>query len=1552
MTAIRVELQLADGSFTSGMLRAGQTVEGFRRQLLSTSPELRRLEAAGRPVIQSMQLMDGSTKTFLSTLRDVSVVAGVAALGVNTIVRAANGWAGSIIRVNAEMEKLTFQMRAMSTAADPIKDAADTVKYLRQQATMMPFSMKAITNSFVKLKATGTDPMNGSLQAIADGIAAFGGSDEAFNRTVVGITQAAGKGVLQMEELRQQIGESMPNAMRLLARSMGVTVGQLAKEIATGTVAAGPALQKLYDELNRVYGGTALRMMQTFSGQLTQLHTNIQNLSTNEGGSGFFDQVKTQLQDINMFLASDMANKMATSFGNGLASMVAGMRSGVSMVWEFREELTRLGTALAAGVGFVALSRGLTSLIGSLGAARVAIAGMTATFAQANSMMALGATGATATGTALLGLQYRALAVTTAIRGVAIGMAGIAPFAVALGLAVWGAGEYFGLFSNKVDDAYESLKKFGSQSAEEAKKITDNKIKQLQEQLRILSYRYEFKDGIKFELDADGDIMSDLPDLKPFIDELKKTRLESKKLVEETIRTEATRELEVYKRTLSETTGARQREYDKLQLERDKRYQEDLDAAQKHGTSIEAVEQEYQKQLLAHQVELSNSKLRIYDNELTKVRELSNSTNEIERRKAEEQLEYLTKLRLEEGQANIELNRKVFSVDKNSGNSNEQAQATERAREAIEKLKVEIAGLQANIDGSSSAVAKMNERIAQGDFGSIKAGGEEVKKLHEELLAAAAAKDALDKVMRGRQKAETDLAKIEEDLAEREMKLQEKKLGREISDIDRFQRRLMNGEYFGLGPYENVKKAIDEVVGSINAQGEAAANTGAYMRDHAFGTETIEQIDSVTAAIARMRDAITGVGTGLTSLNFSQLGENLTGQPGMLGRGFTGTITSGTNLMSKNMSVFGDPRTPGWKDANITSIQANNGMTVQVHKAAADAFKGFLNDLVGTGYKIKSLGGFNVRNKVNGKGLSEHAFGNAIDINPAQNPYGKNLITDMPSNIRELANKWNLSWGGDWKSVKDAMHFEWRGGQVNTPAQTAAPAQQQATNVPSFAPVMINDGVNKTNSLFDRSEELRKREYEVSIGESTEKVSDWIKKTNAETDELGQNAEKAGTRYTQLTKAIADGEFDPGNGDPEDRNPRAKRFEAALAAARAYDEKLKSVNEREKLTRQTDQEKVKIEEQRIELNRRIAEMQNKVKDPKYVPDSQELQRLQTDMDAYVSDMLKLANGNINDAGYKQALETRRQLINGQRQLEALDAQVAFNKETESLRQSLMTQSQLRQHNLQQALAGVDTWLQKQIANGANEVEAVRMAEEQKALIRAKYAQETSPMGKQMAEWGDLQGQLAQKSTQWMDSLAGGITDLIMGTGDLRSAIQGILKDMVNMGVKYLMSGMFNKNSALKPQAAGKGGKGAKGAAGSIATKGKVPFMAAHTGGIAGIATGLSRRVSPSVFAGAPKFHTGGVVGGGLLPSEVPIIAQKGEGIFTPEQMDAMGGFQQVQQFNFNSPITVNGSAGTPEQNDDLAKRMAREYQTAMRGMVADELRRQTKAGNFLNQRSR
>ena len=63
------------------------------------------------------------------------------------------------------------------------------------------------------------------------------------------------------------------------------------------------------------------------------------------------------------------------------------------------------------------------------------------------------------------------------------------------------------------------------------------------------------------------------------------------------------------------------------------------------------------------------------------------------------------------------------------------------------------------------------------------------------------------------------------------------------------------------------------------------------------------------------------------------------------------------------------------------------------------------------------------------------------------------------------------------------------------------------------------------------------------------------------------------------------------------------------------------------------------------------------------------------------------------------------------------------------------------------------------------------------------------------------------------------------------------------------------------------------------------YPVGHAGLLVGRSGGVRRLAPPEVFAAAPRYHAGGIAG--LLPDEVPIIARRGEGVFTPEQMAAL-----------------------------------------------------------------
>ncbi|MCA1907931.1 MAG: phage tail tape-measure protein, partial [Magnetospirillum sp.] len=99
--------------------------------------------------------------------------------------------------------------------------------------------------------------------------------------------------------------------------------------------------------------------------------------------------------------------------------------------------------------------------------------------------------------------------------------------------------------------------------------------------------------------------------------------------------------------------------------------------------------------------------------------------------------------------------------------------------------------------------------------------------------------------------------------------------------------------------------------------------------------------------------------------------------------------------------------------------------------------------------------------------------------------------------------------------------------------------------------------------------------------------------------------------------------------------------------------------------------------------------------------------------------------------------------------------------------------------------------------------------------------------------------------------------------------------------------------------------------GSVPVPSTGNFAIAHTGGLIGLDRLQTRTTSASVFAGAPKYH-----GGGLVAGERPIIARVGEGVFTPRQMDnadrLLGAALSRPAAATNVQVTVHNNAGGTE----------------------------------------
>jgi len=150
---------------------------------------------------------------------------------------------------------------------------------------------------------------------------------------------------------------------------------------------------------------------------------------------------------------------------------------------------------------------------------------------------------------------------------------------------------------------------------------------------------------------------------------------------------------------------------------------------------------------------------------------------------------------------------------------------------------------------------------------------------------------------------------------------------------------------------------------------------------------------------------------------------------------------------TKGMECFFETfgRTEQEVESNLTQVSFL-GKNFQLHKKAADALKKAGDEIQSKNiqYNLQTFdGSFNWRpNRNDPSQMSLHSFGIAFDINQAKNPNIKprpggkcasppncpqKCPTDIPDSLVEIMINNGFRWGGNYRNVCDAMHFEWIG---------------------------------------------------------------------------------------------------------------------------------------------------------------------------------------------------------------------------------------------------------------------------------------------------------------------------------------------------------------------------------------------------------------------------------------------------------------------------------------------------------------------------------------------
>ncbi len=151
--------------------------------------------------------------------------------------------------------QLDSMRRALTAITGSSAEAEKQIAFLSDTAKRAGVSASDLSESFVRFSASArasgisTKVVQDVFEATTLAAGNLGLSSDKVSHILDALAQMANKGVVSMEELRQQLGDSLPGALSLMAKGLGLTEHELVKLVESGKLLTVDALPALADAL-------------------------------------------------------------------------------------------------------------------------------------------------------------------------------------------------------------------------------------------------------------------------------------------------------------------------------------------------------------------------------------------------------------------------------------------------------------------------------------------------------------------------------------------------------------------------------------------------------------------------------------------------------------------------------------------------------------------------------------------------------------------------------------------------------------------------------------------------------------------------------------------------------------------------------------------------------------------------------------------------------------------------------------------------------------------------------------------------------------------------------------------------------------------------------------------------------------------------------------------------------------------------------------------------------------------------------------------------------
>jgi len=402
----QLERQLVAQSASHTRLHAGLKQSGLDTKNLAQ--EQQRLQ---RELTKSVAQTEQLGREFSQGSQQAGGLQGAIGSLTGRLVALAGTWFGiqtltsqlmAMFKSGDQAERLDVQLKAVMGSIAGGKEAS---AWIKDFAKNTPLQLDQVTQVFVRLKAFGIDPMNGSMQGIVDQAFKLGGGFEEVQGISLALGQAWAKQKLQGEEILQLMERGVP-VWDMLEKVTGRNTAELQKLSEAGKLGR-ETISALMNEIATQSRGAAADNMSLLSGLISNAQDNLETFYRMVAESGALAWLKNQLANLNAEFAR-MANdgrlqEWAQRLSDGFIAIGETLKSLIQTLYEWRTALTVLAQAWV-GLKIAGWIGDLRSLYAQFIAMPVATATAAGGMTTAGTAAAGAAIGVRALGAAVKGL--------------------------------------------------------------------------------------------------------------------------------------------------------------------------------------------------------------------------------------------------------------------------------------------------------------------------------------------------------------------------------------------------------------------------------------------------------------------------------------------------------------------------------------------------------------------------------------------------------------------------------------------------------------------------------------------------------------------------------------------------------------------------------------------------------------------------------------------------------------------------------------------------------------------------------------------------------------------------------------------------------------------------------------------------------------------------------------------------------------------------------------------------------------------------------------------